>query len=63
MKAFWNPLELAHDPQFFLQRGIVKRNFEVPGRAEALLAACRAMGLEIADPGPADLAAWLAANA
>ena len=59
MKAFWNPLELAHDPQFFLQRGIAKRNFEVPGRAEALLAACREMGLAIVDPGPAEMAAIL----
>ncbi|MCC6717340.1 MAG: histone deacetylase family protein [Acetobacteraceae bacterium] len=54
MKAFWNPAELAHDPQFFLQRGTVKRNFEVPARAEALLEACRATGLAVTDPGPAD---------
>lgn len=57
MKAFWNPAGLAHDPQFFLQRGTVKRNFEVPARATALLEGCRAMGLAIVDPGPADLAA------
>ncbi len=54
MKAFWNPAQLAHDPQFFLQRGTVKRNFEVPARAEALLAACRSMGLEVVEPPPAD---------
>ena len=57
MKAFWSDVELAHDPQFFLQRGTVKRNFEVPARALALLESCRAMGLAITDPGPADLLA------
>lgn len=31
-------------PQFFLQRGQVRRNFEVPERAEALLAALRRAG-------------------
>ena len=54
MKAFWNPAELIHDPQFFLQRGTVKKNFEVPARATALLDACRAMGLAITDPGAPD---------
>ena len=54
MKAFWHKAELAHDPQFFLQRGTVKRNFETPARAQALLEACRAMGLAVTDPGPAD---------
>lgn len=57
MKAFWNPSQLAHDPQFFLQRGIVKRNFEVPARAEVLLEACRTMGLAVTEPPPADAAA------
>ena len=57
MKAFWNPAELRHDPQFFLQRGTVKKNFEVPARATALLDACRGMGLAITDPGAADMLA------
>ena len=47
MKVFWNPIQLAHRPEFFLQRGRLRQNFEVPARAEALLAACQAMGLEI----------------
>ncbi|HTN09723.1 MAG TPA: histone deacetylase family protein [Acetobacteraceae bacterium] len=59
MKAFWNPVELAHAPQFFLQRGVVKRNFEVPGRAEALLAACRAMKLAVEKPQAAPRSALL----
>jgi acetoin utilization deacetylase AcuC-like enzyme len=59
MKAFWNPVQLAHAPQFFLQRGVVKRNFEVPARAEALLAACRAMGMAIEQPAAAPRSALL----
>jgi acetoin utilization deacetylase AcuC-like enzyme len=54
MKAFWDPIQLAHAPQFFLQRGLVRRNFEIPARAEALLAAARSMGMEVAAPPQAD---------
>jgi acetoin utilization deacetylase AcuC-like enzyme len=50
MKAFWNNVQLRHAPQFFLQRGRVRPNFEVPARAEVLLAACRSLGLTIAGP-------------
>jgi acetoin utilization deacetylase AcuC-like enzyme len=57
MKAFWDPVQLTHSPQFFLQRGQVRPNFEIPGRAEALLAGCRALGLEIAAPPAPDRAA------
>jgi acetoin utilization deacetylase AcuC-like enzyme len=57
MKAFWDPIQLTHTPEFFLQRGLVRRNFEVPARAEALLAACMAMGLDIQAPPPTDRAA------
>jgi acetoin utilization deacetylase AcuC-like enzyme len=56
MKAFWDPVQLAHAPRFFLQRGQLRPHFEVPARAEALLAACRAMRLEITAPPPADRA-------
>jgi acetoin utilization deacetylase AcuC-like enzyme len=62
MKVFWNPVQLRHAPEFFLQRGQLRRNFEVPARAEALLAGCRAMRLDIADPGPADHAALTAVH-
>lgn len=54
MRCFWNDIQLTHKPQFFLQRGHVRRNFETPARAEALLAGCRAMGMEILTPPPAD---------
>lgn len=50
MKAFWDQAQLRHAPQFFLQRGQVRKNFEVPARAEALLAACRQLGLEVTAP-------------
>ncbi|HEY0419864.1 MAG TPA: histone deacetylase family protein, partial [Acetobacteraceae bacterium] len=59
MKVFWNDAQLAHAPQFFLQRGMVRRNFEVPARAEALLEACHAMKLDIAAPPPAPREALL----
>ncbi len=54
MKAFWDPAQLGHAPRFFLQRGLVRSNFEVAARAESLLAGCRQMGLEVAAPGAAD---------
>jgi acetoin utilization deacetylase AcuC-like enzyme len=63
MKAFWAAAQLAHAPQFFLQRGIVKRNFETPARAESLLAACRALKLEIVEPLPAGRATLEAVHA
>ncbi len=56
MKAFWDPLQLDHAPEFFLQRGQLRRNFETPCRAEALLAGCLAMGLDITLPPPVDRA-------
>ena len=57
MKVFWDPVQLQHDPQFFLQRGVVRPNFEVPQRARALLEGCRALGLSPEPPPPADRAA------
>ena len=57
MKAFWNPAQLSHTPRFFLQRGQMRDNFEVPARAEALLSACETLGLEITRPPTADRAA------
>ena len=53
MDVFWNPVQLGHDPAFFLQRGIVRQNFERPARAHALLAGVAALGLTPALPGPA----------
>jgi acetoin utilization deacetylase AcuC-like enzyme len=62
MKVFWNPTQLAHAPAFFLARGKVRPNFEVPVRAEALLEACHAMGLAVQTPPPVDIAALLAVH-
>ncbi|MDE2197390.1 MAG: histone deacetylase family protein [Rhodospirillales bacterium] len=62
MKAFWNPVQRDHAPQFFLQRGLVRSNFEVPARAEALLAACRGLGMDIVEPLPVPRAALTAVH-
>ncbi|MBV8914108.1 MAG: histone deacetylase family protein [Acetobacteraceae bacterium] len=45
MKVFWDEVQLQHAPRFFLQRGEVRRNFEVPDRARALLSGVAALGL------------------
>ena len=57
MKAFWDPVQLTHDPRFFLQRGLVRPNFETPARAAALLAACHALGMVVVAPPAVDRAA------
>ena len=54
MKVFWHEAQLRHAPRFFLTRGQVQANFEIPARAEALLAACHAMRLPIVTPEPID---------
>ena len=56
MQAFWDPIQLGHTPRFFLVRGQVRPNFEVPARAEALLSACARLGMTLAAPPPLDLA-------
>ena len=62
MKVFWDPVQLAHDPRFFLQRGTVRANFEVPGRAAALLEGVGALGLATEPPPPAPRAALVAVH-
>ncbi len=57
MKVFWDPVQLAHDPRFFLQRGIVRQNFERPDRARALLEGCEALRLRPESPPSPDRAA------
>ena len=57
MKVFWDPAQQAHAPEFFLQKGKVRKNFEIPARADALLEACTAMKLDIVAPPEADLLA------
>ena len=62
MKVYWNPIQLRHAPSFFLTRGNVRPNFEIPVRAEALLEACHGMGLSVTAPPPLDIAALLAVH-
>ncbi|MBB5694000.1 histone deacetylase family protein [Muricoccus pecuniae] len=45
MQAFDHPLESAHAPGFFLMRGVLRPNFEVPARAAALREGLRALGI------------------
>lgn len=52
MKTFAHPDQAGHAPTFFLQRGQVRRHFEVPARAAALEAALHRMGLAPAVPPP-----------
>lgn len=52
MKVFWDDAQLQHAPGFFLQRGVVRQNFEVPARALALLEGCAALGLTPVRPAP-----------
>ncbi len=62
MRAFWDPVQLRHAPQFFLQRGQVRPNFERPERALALLEGCRALGLAPEPPPPLERAQLLAVH-
>ncbi len=55
MKVFWDKAQQAHAPEFFLQKGKVRKNFEMPARADALLEACADMRMEIIDPPDIDL--------
>ena len=56
MRAFAHPDESLHDPQFFLMRGRVRGNFEVPARAASLRAGLATLGIAPARPAPATLA-------
>ncbi|MFI5012432.1 MAG: histone deacetylase family protein [Hyphomicrobiales bacterium] len=56
MKVFWHPIQQRHSPKFFLQRGKLRQNFEVPARAEALLAAVKSMGLDVVEPAQVERA-------
>ncbi len=46
MKVFWSRQHAAHQPEFFIMRGVVRRHHERPERVEMLLEAARAAGLE-----------------
>jgi hypothetical protein len=45
MRAFAHPDEALHDPQFFLTKGVVRSNFEIPARAASLRAGLAALGI------------------
>ena len=57
MKAYFDPAQSAHAPAFFLVRGQVRPNLEVPGRATALLEGCRQAGWPVERPDRPDLEA------
>lgn len=63
MQVFDSPAEARHAPQFFLMRGTLRPNFEVPARAASLREGLRALGLEAAEPPPASRAALRAVHA
>ena len=52
MKVFYTAQHSFHDPRHFLVNGALQANPEVPARAEALLAAVDAAGLEISPSRP-----------
>lgn len=45
MKTFAHPAQELHSPRFFLMRGQVRQNFEVPARAASLLEGLHRLGL------------------
>ncbi|MFC7737425.1 histone deacetylase family protein [Roseomonas sp. GCM10028921] len=57
MQAFDHPLESAHAPGFFLMRGVLRPNFEVPARAAALREGLRTLGIGPATPALPDRSA------
>jgi len=57
MKAFDHALESAHAPQFFLMRGVLRPNYEIPARAAALREGLRSLGIVPETPALPDRAA------
>jgi acetoin utilization deacetylase AcuC-like enzyme len=57
MLAFDHPDEALHAPRFFLQRGALRANYEVPARAASLRAGLASLGLAATRPPPAPRAA------
>ncbi|MCZ8148413.1 MAG: histone deacetylase family protein [Roseomonas sp.] len=57
MKAFAHPAQSLHDPRFFLMRGTLWPNFEIPARAAALEAGLARLGITPGLPHPAPRAA------
>ena len=55
MRAFHHPDQARHTPRFFLIRGEVRPNYEIPERAASLLAGLDALRVapEVATPATA----------
>ncbi len=53
MKAFADPAQELHTPRFFLMRGQLHQNFEVPARAASLAAGLARLGIVADQPAPA----------
>ncbi|NKE47620.1 histone deacetylase family protein [Roseomonas frigidaquae] len=62
MKAFADAANAAHAPQFFLMRGRVRPNYEVPARAASLAEGLARLGITPTTPPPAPQAALLRAH-
>ncbi len=62
MKAFSHPAQASHHPRFFLMRGRLRPNFEVPARAAALEAGLAGLGIRPGQPPPAPEVALLRAH-
>ncbi|SDB68380.1 Acetoin utilization deacetylase AcuC [Belnapia rosea] len=63
MRAFSHPDQMRHMPRFFLQRGQLRPNFEIPARAEALLAGLARLGITPETAAAPDRAAIEAVHA
>ncbi|MGG5808183.1 histone deacetylase family protein [Falsiroseomonas sp. CW058] len=57
MKAFSDPAQELHSPRFFLMRGRLHPNYEVPARAASLAAGLARAGIAPQRPAPAPRAA------
>ena len=55
MRAFAHAHESLHDPRFFLMRGRLRDNFEIPARAASLRAGLTQLGIAATAPAPATL--------
>lgn len=63
MKAFADPAQELHSPRFFLMRGRLHPNYEVPARAASLADGLRQLGITPERPPPAGRAALEAVHA
>jgi len=62
MKAFADAAHAAHAPNFFLMRGRIRPNFEVPARAASLAEGLTRLGITPTTPPPAPQVALLRAH-